>query len=1824
MTITKVKNYTVAPYYDDYDETKNYHRILFQPGYAVQARELTQLQTALQAQVGRVGQWAFADGDRVLSGKQVVDVEYEYIKIEDVFKSTLASGTATAHTTSAYIAEFVGTTITGRDNTGNQVKAKVLAAQAAGTGPAHRTQPSPPDPITLYIKYIASGGSTKTVGKFGRGETFFSNAGTPRYGKVQGENAASTTEYVGTTSGTNSALTDNTQTGTGSAVHIEEGVYFISDTFVHVPKQSLVLQKYTNTPSFRIGLEVAESIVTSSTDGTLVDNAQGVPNTSAPGANRYQISTTLIAEPLAIGSRSKNNYIALLTVEAGKTTFSSLDVKPSTERQAELARRTYDESGNYAVNPFLLDIKEDKDENGNFGRIAGGSAAKFAIGIASNKAYVQGVEITTPHEYHEVVDKPRASTDKATLTGQSTLLEVGNYVKLKIATVRGIPDVTTQTTLSLRNAADAVIGTARAKGLEKASTADTATQGAVRLFLYDIVMSAGQVFGSVDNVVQAAPSGHTQGFAGDVFPVGTRFESGRESLVYKLPMNVVAEDGHSSTWTYNVRIRVADSNVGNSAASFTLPTGMVLANNDDIQVAVNGGATIEADSVTSGIGNQTFTLASADLDGQSIANTDKVQAIVTAKVTNARRRQKQYVTGATVNITCNGSASYSLGKSDIIKLTSLTSGGIDYKDAFEFDTGQRESFYDVSKINLKGGRTVANGTYVATFDHYTHSSGDFFDTNSYQSAHYLKIPSFNSASGILHLRDCIDFRSVKGSGSPTSGAEMSTGTGFSTAFPPAPDALFAHTSTAVYMPRLDKLALTSEGIFKYIKGNSSLNPEAPEDLSNAMTLYTISVNPYVFDMNDIKPIPVDNKRYTMRDIGKLDKRIKNLEYYTSLSLLEQGASTLFPDRFRNGFVVDGFYGHNVGNPNNIDHTCAIDKTRGVLRPKFDERIINMVRTAGDQAASLSSASQSAGIDNKAVLSTKNGIVTLPHTAEKFIEQPYATYAEFINPYNVFVWEGTLQLSPDSDTWKEVDVRPDIIIDDNSVYDQFVAMAEESGILGTVWNEWETNWTGTETTSSTVQLDVDAQQAGQLGYTNSGGQRRALINQTTTATTETGSSSRSGLTTGVASDTQLKEVGSYVVETNFIPFMRSRKIYFDAELLKPDTRLYAFFGGSDISAYCRQEFSDSSAPYAHVDGDYVDFSSRTGIITYEDETQHPTATSGGSTRGTLVSDASGRCIGSFILPRNAALKFKTGSREFKVTSSSTNDSAASTKASAFFHAQGLLEVHQKTIIATKIPRLVTREVREDGAQVERTHRTTENELVKWYDPLAQTFTVKHEVAPDGMFVRSLDIFFQAKDAAIPVEVSIRSVQNGYPTQQVLPGASKVIYPGNVNTHATGGTATTITWDNPIYLEAGQEYAIVLISNSDAYKVWVSEVGGFDVADTTKRVIKQPYNGVFFTSANASTWTAEQTKDLKFTINRCKFTGDKAEIIMNNDAIPVKKLGASPFEYLTNTTIRVSHPNHGMYGDGDNRVTIAGFAAENGITDITKINKQFTLANNLIEHDSYVITHTGASTTEGIVGGGNSITATEDQQYNVLKPVMQTIELPGTAIELYLTAKKGASQDSGASSWGNVVEEQVIPNKNYYPATTQAIAGPTTESVLSTGKTVILRAVLDNGGNDFISPVLDMTRCEVIAVSNRINDSSASAADYSTNSRLVAETNATGGTALSKYITRKIDLAEESRYLDIYLGVNRPTGSNIDVYYRVQDSGSDANFNALPWVQMTSDKAIAINDADRYNDVHFVKDFGATDAFGSFAVKIVFRSNNSNKVPTCTDVRALATT
>ena len=115
-----------------------------------------------------------------------------------------------------------------------------------------------------------------------------------------------------------------------------------------------------------------------------------------------------------------------------------------------------------------------------------------------------------------------------------------------------------------------------------------------------------------------------------------------------------------------------------------------------------------------------------------------------------------------------------------------------------------------------------------------------------------------------------------------------------------------------------------------------------------MLISEITLPAYLLDIDDAKLTKKTNKRYTMRDIGRLEDRINNIEYYTALSLLEKDAETFQVqdanglDRFKSGFLVDNFGGHSIGDVQHPDYRVAIDMEEQELRPKYFMKGVSLI------------------------------------------------------------------------------------------------------------------------------------------------------------------------------------------------------------------------------------------------------------------------------------------------------------------------------------------------------------------------------------------------------------------------------------------------------------------------------------------------------------------------------------------------------------------------------------------------------------------------------------------------------------------------------------------------------------------------------------------------------------------------------------------------------------------------------------------------------------------------------------------------------------------
>ena len=167
-----------------------------------------------------------------------------------------------------------------------------------------------------------------------------------------------------------------------------------------------------------------------------------------------------------------------------------------------------------------------------------------------------------------------------------------------------------------------------------------------------------------------------------------------------------------------------------------------------------------------------------------------------------------------------------------------------------------------------------------------------------------------------------------------------------------------------------------------------------------------------------------------------------------------------------------------------------------------------------------------------------------------------------------------------------------------------------------------------------------------------------------------------------------------------------------------------------------------------------------------------------------------------------------------------------------------------------------------------------------DALGQSFFVYDT---PGCFITSVDFYFLTKSKKLPVELQIRTMENGVPTDIVL--ASTTLEPNNIEISIDGTLPSTFTFDSPVYLQQG-EYVYILIADTDEYNIWISRVGDVEVstamsADTANIIIdKQPTLGTLFKSQNASTYTPTQTDDIKFTARKAQFSPGPASFRLYN--------------------------------------------------------------------------------------------------------------------------------------------------------------------------------------------------------------------------------------------------------------------------------------------------------------------------------------------------------
>lgn len=1202
--------------------------------------------------------------------------------------------------------------------------------------------------------------------------------------------------------------------------------------------------------------------------------------------------------------------------------------------------------------------------------------------------------------------------------------------------------------------------------------------------------------------------------------------------------------------------RYRTANISSGSATITVTnTGETFADTSS-WIAAHADSDIDVNFTASGAGT-----AASNLTGQQ----DGTYEILTYVNKSAGSVRTKTLTEVTETITADSSFNLNFTKADIDSVSRITlndSDGSDITSSYTLDNGQRDFAYLNGRLLHKSGTAVPGNPVFVRYKHFVHgTSGDFFAVNSYTGqVDYENIPSYTQSNGTtVSLRNVLDFRSsVNSAGNFGSGArinEMPKNTGLIT------------FDAEYYLGKKVRVTIDKNSFIDTISGAPSINPQLPPAPNNSLDLFHVDMNPYTVNDADISSTTIRAKNFTMRDIGKLEERIDKVEEATSLSLLELDTTSFNVldangnNRTQSGFFVDNF-ADQARSYISADYNAAIDPEAKIMRPWFEENNLRMIYDSDESSNTI----------------LKGDSVYLKHDNINYVDQPLATEAMNINPFAVILNEGFIDLSPSSDEWTAVDRLPDRVEDGGT------RLVNNGALL---WNTWRWNWIGRNDTPAANLAARDTARTNILA-----------VNRV------------------VASETVREFVNDRVLDVAFIPFMRSKKVFFRAQGLKPSTQVYAFFNNKPVADWVR---SETFTRFATTTDDFGNRHNRA--------TQHPDG------KSTLTTGTDGSIEGSFFIPNTDAIKFRTGTREFKLLDISVpNDENATSIAKEPFASTGVLETRQSTFTTTRVltiaappppvrPRRRRRRSSRDFAISINPQLDPRNQRRR--DPLAQTFFIDEN---DGAFITRVGVRFQTKDTTVPVMMQIRSTVNGVPSaDEIIPNGVKVLSPSDVIEKADASAVTYFEFDEPVYLNGNMEYAIVLLADSIEYNVYVAKAGDLMLNSTELRVAKQPTLGSLFKSQNSRTWTPDQERDLTFTIDRANFTESSGYITLQNAPIPPILLASNPLDTTNSSaTVKVLAFGHGLVvGDS---VTIAGAVTFGGIS-ASNING--TRAVTKVDGTGFEFVAGNSDTANATVaGGGDNITITRNIMMDTVVPYVETLSPAQTLIShsaKFTTGKSFAGSEVAYSVDGSY---QSISNRdNNTFANPRLIASSENETASLSGSKSLSYKIDVSTSSDIVAPVIDLQRASVTAIRNLVDQQVASGSGGNIPLDYVAETNPTGGSHLSKHITQPVALDESAVGLKIMIGANRPSVASFDVYYRTNASDTAAEGNLLDstWVLATLETEIPSDqNINVFREYRYLigGDGGTMDAFSQFQVKIVLKSTNTSTPPVIQDLRIIA--
>ena len=1623
---------------------------------------------------------------------------------------------------------------------------------------------------TLYVQYINSGDAAMS------GESIvFGDAET-----IDSTNLDDSYELV-----------TETPNATGKAVRFDvfDGDFFVMGRFVHAAAQSLLLSPYSNTANAVVGFKVEQEIITVNDTEALYDNAGGLANTTSPGADRYRIKLTLTTEDKVT---SDDIFVFIARVENSKIVEEIQESDAYNKINELLALRTNEESGDYIVNPFTVHFEEDD-----------ASETTLDLVVSAGTAYVNGYRVDNASPIKLSIPK---SLETETIQNDFIPVSYGNY--FLVDDCRGLPnlDLSTVNLYNTLGGTGGIVGTARVRAVEKDGSLH-------KVYVFDVNVDSDQ------NLSAARSIGTSTTDYFDLVLQGTNAvlnETTDNDLLF--PTARPRPESFSDI-LMTVQSRQSQTATGGTITMSQLPVGqayadtslwIVAADDESFQSTSpsisNGGRDAQISGLTSGKVYEVIYYYSktATRKSKTLTSTTNTVSLQTATDTS----------GNTYNY-------YDLGDPDIYQVDSVrhtSSAGIDMLPRVVLDDGQRDNFYADGRLILNTQDDAPSQVYV-NYQYFQRGSGDFYDATSY-SIDYKDIPSHSLQDGTeIKLFNYLDFRPDKNAGTFSNIHELPrSGTNIT-------------ADVSYFLPRADKLIVTQEGDIQLLMGQQSEKPQFKPTPDNSLELYKIVLNANTLDTSDLQSTPIEHKRYTMADIGKIEAKLDQLEEYTTLSLLEleqRMRPSLDSDgneRLESGAQVDDFSDQTGADTNNPDYAASIDPESRLVRPSVDE---DNIRLVWDEAL------------NPAVNNVvKNGDqVYLNYDSAQWTYQSLASRSVNVNPFGLVDNVGTLKLSPSSDEWKESVEEAETALGGANKVDRKQAF---------LWNNWMWNWCG-----RSIE-DIQLEYGSRPRNVKQARKRQKLFRNekynSTFSTVPSDTANGKYVSRVISSDTLRSVVNGRVVDLALVPWMRSRKVYFHAKGLKPSTKFTPFFDGQDVSSWCREEAS------------FVRWADRTDDIgnqyRYSSLINHPDGSSD------LIADENGEVIGSFFIPnikpeyyitrygkgrqrKRSYIRFRSGIREFKLLDINVNDwSSADSKCFAYYSALGAYHKRYNNILSNRARQqvlpwnnLMTRvqaysasesrdllnqvsasqvgivdpklagqygpatlplspaalagldasgqmsQVLSDYVNVNKNQfgGTQINPLSLPQNPLSQTFYIDNQF---GVVLTKLDLFFRAKDTTnLPVSIHLRPVEEGKPsTTSIVPDSHVFLNPSEVTAIGSSpqlstiqSAPTTFTFDEPVYLQPWTEYAIIVSSQSTEYELFSAKTKESVFGSTSRTITTQPTPGSLYLPQNGVVWVESKDQDLMYRLTRARFNVGGGSLILRNASLPATMLDENPIRTTSGSSrVYVAHESHGLQAGDTAFIDSCGDV--NGIL-ATNINGTHTVDSADLHGYTF---DAGTSATESGFGGGERTLARKNKVFNVTNPYIESIIPNFTSVDI--SAKFTSGQYISETATRFVQDAQytrVTPKQNVDFVETKAIYNAETEtSELGMGQYSSYVKIDMKTSNDYVSPIVDLQRVSLILAGYRLDNPEITPHIYP-----VDETQPYGGTAGSRHITTPVTLNEAAVGIDARLNVNLPEGSDLRLYYRT--ASADGNILDQRWREQPIETQIPHDNDMTFREAQFL--------------------------------------